>query len=425
MPPVDVEEQLARVIVARIVARQQTAAEWRSQARAEQLPPDELTDWYVRGGRGSGKTWAASHAFAEVIRREPGKDWAVIAPTYGDGRDTCVEGESGLLRALGPAGVVQWNRSMGELRVTGGGTVFVDGADDGALRIQGKNLAGVWADEVGLWKLSQWRKAWEESIGFAVRMAPAIRIATGTPKRGHPLPKMLAANPMVAQTVLLTEDNIANLDPTTVERWKAQYAGTTLGRQELGGEILDDSEGALWRRDLIRYRPPLELRRIVVAIDPAVTNEADSDETGIVVAGRDHMGGASVLEDRSGRFSPSDWARRAIDAYHWHKADRIVAEANNGGEMVRLTLQSVDNRVPVTLVHASRGKQARAEPVLGLYEQGKVFHVEPFPDLEDQMCNWDPREGGRSPDRIDALVWAMTELMLDDPWAGASGSSIA
>lgn len=425
LPTADVEQQLAAAIILRLKARQASVADWRKQARPEQLPPDSLTDWYVRGGRGSGKTWAASHAFAEVIRREPGKDWAVIAPTYGDGRDTCVEGESGLLRALGASGVVQWNRSMGELRVAGGGTVFVDGADDGALRIQGKNLAGVWADEVGLWKLSQWRKAWEESIGFAVRMAPAIRIATGTPKRGHPLPKMLAGDERVAQTVLLTQDNIANLDPVTVERWKAQYEGTTLGRQELGGEILDDSEGALWRRDLIRYRPPLELRRIVVAIDPAVTNEADSDETGIVVAGRDFMGGASILEDRSGRFSPADWARRAIDAYHWHKADRIVAEANNGGEMVRLTLQSIDGNVPVTLVHASRGKQARAEPVLGLYEQGKVFHVEPFPDLEDQMCNWDPREGGRSPDRIDALVWAMTELMLDDPWAGASGSSIA
>jgi phage terminase large subunit-like protein len=291
--------------------------------------------------------------------------------------------------------------------------------------VQGKNLAGVWADEVGLWKPTQWRKAWDESIGFAVRIAPSIRIATGTPKRGHPLPKLLMTNPDVAQTLLLTEDNIDNLDPLTVARWKAQYEGTTLGRQELYGEVLDDSDGALWRRDLIRYRPPVELQRIVVAIDPAVSNTADSDETGIVVAGRGVDGLAYVMQDRSGRMAPSSWARMAVDAYKWHAADRIVAEANNGGEMVRLTLGTVDANVPITLVHASRGKQARAEPVMSLYEQSKVFHTEPMPELEDQMCNWDPREGGASPDRIDALVWAITDLMLDDPWGGYGGSSIA
>ena len=314
---------------------------------------------------------------------------------------------------------------MGELQLSGGGTVFVDGADDGALRVQGKNLSGVWADEVGLWKPTQWKRAWDESIGFAVRKAPAIRIATGTPKRGHPLPRLLMSSPSVAQTLLLTEDNVANLDPATVARWKAQYEGTVLGRQELYGELLDDAEGALWNRSDIRYRPAIEMTRIVVAIDPAVTTSADSDETGIIVVGKGIDGAAYVLEDRSGTHSPLQWARQAIDAYKVWGANLIVAESNNGGDMVRLTLNTVDGNVPVRLVHASQGKVARAEPVKAKYEQSLVFHAETFPDLEDQMCNWSPRDGTRSPDRIDALVWALTDLMLDDPWGGYSGSSIA
>lgn len=404
------------------------ALTWRDRARPEQLPPDgfgdTLNDWYIRGGRGSGKTWDAAHALAEQIISHPPGDWGVVAPTYADVRDTCMEGESGLLAALGPRGGywATWNRSMGELKLSNGATVFADGADDGALRVQGKNLRGVWADEVGLWKATKWEQAWDESIGFAVRIAPAIRIATGTPKRGHPLPKRLAADPLVAQSLLLTEDNIANLDPATVERWQARWGGTTLGRQELRGELLEDSEGALWSRGLIRYRSAPHMSRIVIAIDPAVSSSAESDETGIIAAGLgiDTLG--YVLEDRSRQASPAIWAREAIDLYHRRKADIVVAEANNGGEMVSLTLGTVDANVPVTLVHASRGKQARAEPIVSLYEQGRVFHEDPLPELEDQLCNWDPREGGTSPDRLDALVWAMTNLMLDS-WGSPSGSA--
>jgi phage terminase large subunit-like protein len=314
---------------------------------------------------------------------------------------------------------------MGELQIASGGTVFVDGADDGALRVQGKNLRGVWADEVGLWKLSQWKRAWEESIGFAVRIAPGIRIATGTPKRGHPLPRLLATSPNIEQTLLLTEDNIANLDPAVVARWKAQYEGTTLGRQELGGELLDDAEGALWHRSLIRYRPPVELQRIVVGLDPNASNDPGADTAGIVIAGRGVDGLCYVLEDRTAVIGPLAWARQAIDAVFVHQADCVVAEGNNGGEMVRITLGTVNPSVRVKIVHASRGKQARAEPIVALYEQSKVFHVEPMPDLEDEMCNWDPREGGTSPGRIDALVWAVTDLMTNDPWAGAYASSIS
>lgn len=397
---------------------------WRQSARDEQLPPDEFVDWYIRGGRGSGKTWSASHALAELIVTSDPGDWAIIAPTYGDARDTCMEGESGLLKALGPRGGrwTAWNRSMGELKLSNGQTVFADGADDGALRIQGKNLRGVWADEVGLWKLTQWRKAWEESIGFAVRLAPSVRIATGTPKRGHPLPKMLVADENVAQSLLLTEDNIDNLDAATVERWQQMWGGSTLGRQELRGEMLDDAEGALWARKLMRYREPPHLTRVVIAIDPAVSDTPDSDETGIIAAGLGADGFGYVIEDRSGRMGPAQWAREAVDMYHRHKADSIIAEGNNGGDMVRLTIQTVES-VPVTIVHASRGKQARAEPIVSLYEQGRVFHVEPLPDLEDQYCNWDPTTSKDSPDRLDAAVWGLTALMLDQ-WGGDTAGAI-
>jgi phage terminase large subunit-like protein len=215
--------------------------------------------------------------------------------------------------------------------------------------------------------------AWEESLRYAVRLSPARIVATGTPKRGHPLIKALMKDETVEKTLLLTLDNAANLDPDLLAELIEKYAGTTIGRQELEGEILDDVPGALWRRELIRYRPaPLrlwegkaisDLARVVVAIDPAVSAGEDSDETGIVVDGLGHDGNGYTIADVSLRALPAQWARVAVDAYYQHSADRIVAEANNGGEMVREVIRAVDSKVPVTLVHASRGKTTRAEPI--------------------------------------------------------------
>lgn len=360
----------------------------------------------------SGKTRTGAETLASWVLNSPPGDWAVVAPTYGAARDVCVEGpNSGLLAVLGSA-VETWNRSMGELRIHNGARIHIDGADDGALRIQGKNLCGVWADEVGLWQ--QWDRAWHESITFAVRIAPARIIATGTPKGRTGIPRLLLDDPDVPVTRLRTADNEANLHAPVLARLKERYAGTRLGRQELEGDLLKEVEGALWTWDLIeatRVTQPPDSSRIVVAIDPAATSSKDSDETGIVVAGLGEDRQGYVLADRSGRFSPNEWAERAIHAFDEFGADRIVAERNQGGDMVKATLQTVRPDIPITLVWASRGKHTRAEPVAALYEQGRVHHVGAFPRLEEQLTSWTPQDGG-SPDRLDALVWAITELML-------------
>lgn len=415
---------------------------WRFQTNQPgQLPPEPETwrTWYIRGGRGGGKTWTGSHQLAEWIGLydAPEAEWAIVAPTFGDARDTCVEGPSGLLKALGLTKHYKgWNRSYGELNLPSGGVVYCDGADDGALRIQGKNLLGLWADEVGLWR--QWKLAWDESIGFAVRIEPAKIIATGTPKRGHPLVKRLMGDPDVGKTVVRTLDNAANLAQSALDSLLKRFAGTELGRQELEGEVLTDVPGALVKREQIQYgQPPQryhhgvlgpDYQRIVVAIDPAGTYGPDSDETGIVVAGvREDLG--YVIEDLSGRFSPNDWANRAIAAYREHLADAITVETNFGGDMVENTLRSVGFDGRVIKVTASRGKALRAEPVTAKYEKGLIYHTRPFPELEDQLCTYVPPEKGKtttdSPDRLDALVWAFTELMLEPSYSGDQFSLIA
>ena len=243
---------------------------------------------------------------------------------------------------------------------------------------------------------------------------------------------MLLADPTVVVTRGRTAENRDNLAPAFLEQIVRRYEGTRLGRQELDGEILEDVPGALWSRAIIeaaRASAKPELARVVVAIDPAVASGEQADETGIIVAGADAGGHGYVLADVSGRYAPAEWARAAIAAYHAHAADRIVAEVNNGGEMVEATLRMIDPNVPFRAVRAARGKTARAEPVAALYEQGRVRHVGAFPRLEDQMCAFVPGAGrsfrggfdrsatGGSPDRVDALVWAMTELLVE-PRAG-------
>jgi phage terminase large subunit-like protein len=407
---------------------------WRDLARPKQLPPAEYRVWYVRGGRGSGKTWTGANTLAELAQATVG-DWGVVAPTFADMRDKCVEGPSGLLKAFGTTSaevrrgasrlVETWNRSLGELRLRNGSVIHGDGADDGAPTIQGYNLSGLWADEVGLWK--KWQAAWEESIRFAVRIAPARIVATGTPKRGHQLVRLLMADDSVTKTLLRTADNAANLDPALLADLIGKYGGTTLGRQELEGEILTDVPGALWRRSLIdalRVAVVPELARIVVAIDPSATSTESADECGILVEGIDRAGHGYVLDDASLRASPHDWALLAVAAFHSFEADRIVAEANNGGEMVAEVIRAIDPSVPVKLVHASRGKHTRAEPIAALYEQGRWHHVGAFEQLEDQLCSWNPETDTKSPNRLDAHVWAATELTESrGGWSSVTGSA--
>jgi predicted phage terminase large subunit-like protein len=396
---------------------------WKVLRRPEQKPPPgDWRVWYIRGGRGSGKTRAGSETLKEWIVANPGHEWAAVAPTFGDARDVCIEGPSGLLAAFDlPRSFKGWNRSYGELFLPDGSTVYCDGADDGALRIQGRNLAGLWADEVGLWR--QWRLAWEESIAYAVRIDPARIVATGTPKRGHPLVKKLLHDDAIPTTRLRTQDNAANLSHRALEDLMRRYAGTTLGRQELEGEELAEVDGALWNRDMFRYDPAPQALvkgeyvddylRVVVAIDPAVTHGPDSDETGIIVAGvgRDQRG--YVIDDLSGRYTPDQMRERAVAAYEEYGADAVIAEVNNGGDLIERILRDRNWRGAYRAVHASRGKRTRAEPVSRFYEQGRVSHLRSFPELEDQLCTF-TAESLVSPDRLDALVWALTDLMVDE-----------
>jgi predicted phage terminase large subunit-like protein len=413
-------------------ARRKTAPlSWRELARPSQLPPDEWRTWYVRGGRGSGKTWTGANILAEMARAEPG-EYGVVAPTFEAVRTVCFEGpRSGLIRAFGTnlgdikRGASQlvesYNLSTAILRLRNGSIIYGDGADDGAPTIQGKNLRGLWADEVGLWR--RWQQAWNESIRYAVRLAPARIVATGTPKAGHPLVRSLMSDDSVHKSLLRTIDNVANLDADFIAELYEKYGGTQLGRQELGGELIEEMEGALWRHSYFEYNQPPDLVRIVVGIDPAVTSGEASDETGIIAAGKGADRKGYVLADASGRYTPDGWARRAVELADEMRAEAIIVETNNGGDMCKLVLENELERrrnvgAPVSVavrgVTASRGKRTRAEPISQLYEQHRVIHVGPLPTLEDQCCTWVPDEG-ESPDRLDALVWALTELMLGEP----------
>ncbi len=263
---------------------------------------------------------------------------------------------------------------------------------------------------------------------FGLRLGGDPRVVVTTTPRPSKLIRALVADPNVSLTRGKTAENRVNLAPAFLDRIVRRYEGTRLGRQELDAEMLEDVPGALWSRAVIeasRIAAAPPLRRIVVAIDPAATSGADADETGIIVAGVaakfDRAAHGYVLADLSGRYAPPEWARIAIGAWHAHAADRVVAEINNGGEMVEATLRMIDPNVAFTAVRAARGKVARAEPAAALYEQGRVHHLGTLPQLEDQMCgftsDFDRHKAGYSPDRVDALVWALNDLLVE-PMAG-------
>lgn len=403
---------------------------WEHEARPEQLPPEgDWLVWLILAGRGWGKTRTGAEWLADRALNEPG-DWAIVAPTYSDVRDVCVEGSrSGLLSVLKnrEQQPKTYNRSLGELRFDNGSRIKLLSADEPE-RARGWNFSGAWADELASWR---YPAMWHETLVPAVRMGTHPQfVVTTTPK---PVPLMRYLYERVGEeperfrlTRGRTRDNYPNLAPGFVDELERRYAGTRIGRQEVEGELLEDIEGALWTRAMIddlRVAPGFEvgyaggLKRVVVGVDPAITSGEESDETGIVVAGTARDDTGFVLDDYSCRLSPDGWAKEAIRAYHDWEADVLVAEANQGGDMVRHVLSTVDPTVPVTLVHASRGKRTRAEPIAALYEQRKVRHVGAFPDLEDQMVSWTP-DVAQSPDRMDALVWALTEVMLDAIGAG-------
>lgn len=393
---------------------------WRAiSRRGQRAPRGRWRIGVALGGRGAGKTRTGANWLADQIERYPGRDWGIVAPTGPTAWDACVVGMSGLAQALSVRGIAhELVPSRAKVLLPEGGTVFVDGADDGAPTLQGRNLSGCWVDEAGLFAITQWKRAWLESIQAAVRIAPgpgakASILATGTPKRGHPLIKWLLANADWIHRMTMAE-NAANLADDVVADLVKAYHGTSLERQELQGQYLEQVEGALWKLDWIeaaRVALAPALSRVVVAVDPSVTSKATSDTTGIIGMGIGTVDGHGyVLGDWSGKYTPDGTARRAIEAYRLLKADRIVIEANNGGDYLPAMFHTVDRNVPITMVHASRGKQTRADPVVALYQQLRVHHVGALALLEDELTSWDG--SGESPGRLDSVVWAATFLML-------------
>jgi phage terminase large subunit-like protein len=394
--------------------------DWDLWARDSQLPPDgSWRVWLLLAGRGFGKTRTGAELVRAMVAARRARHIALVAPTAADARDVMIEGESGLL-AISPINErPQYEPSKHRLTWPNGAIATTYSADEPD-RLRGPQHDFAWCDELAAWRYPQ---AWDMLL-FGLRLGADPRVIVTTTPRPTKLIRDLLADPKVAVSRGRTVENAKNLAPAFLDQIVRRYEGTRLGRQELDAEILEDVAGALWARAAIeaaRVSAVPELTRILVAIDPAAGSSEHSDETGIIVAGKDASGHGYVLGDLSGRYAPTEWAQAAIAAYRAHDADRIVAEINNGGDMVEATLRVVDPSVPFTAVHASRGKVARAEPVAALYEQGRVHHVGAFPVLEDQMCafahDFDRAAAGYSPDRVDALVWALTELLVE-PIAG-------
>lgn len=411
---------------------------WEELARPEQVPPPgDWFVWLIMAGRGWGKTRTAAEWAAGKARRYPRCRVALVAATIADARDTMVEGESGLLACLDDAELrggsrdSAWNRSLGELYLANGSR-FKTFSSEKPWRLRGPQFHFAWGDESAFWDDAAKGVAadttWSNLViatrlparaGWDAEYRTQVCVAT-TPRpvsllRSRDPDPARAGLTQRATTVITrgsTSANLANLS----EAYKAQVVeplqGTRLGRQELDAEILEDVEGALWTLAMIdadRAAAHPDLARVVVAVDPSGGSGPGSDEQGIVVAGLGVDGDVYVLADRSCKLSPHGWASRAVGAFREFTADRIVAERNFGGDMVESTIGQVDAGVPVKVITASRGKVQRAEPVAAAYEKHRVHHVGSFTRLEDQMCTWTPVDG-TSPDRMDALVWAVTEL---------------
>jgi len=394
--------------------------------RNQQAPKGDWRTWLLLAGRGFGKTRSGAECIRDQVIHHRRRRIALVAPTAADARDVMVEGESGLLAIGPPQQRPQYEPTKRRLTWPNGAIATTYSADEPE-RLRGPQHDAAWCDEIASWRYPE---AWD-MLMFGLRLGPDPRVVVTTTPKPVKIIRELLTDPTTVVTRGSSYENRANLADAFFAQIIRKYEGTRLGRQEIEAELLDDVPGALWNRTrLEELRWPLsksvpDLVRIVVAIDPATTSGEDADETGIIVAGKDGGGRGYVLADRSGHYTPTEWAQLAIALYRQHKADRIVAEVNNGGDMVEATLRMIDPNVPYTAVHASRGKVVRAEPVAALYEQqpGRVFHVGTFPTLEDQMCafttDFDRKTAGFSPDRVDALVWAFSDLLVE-PEPGAA-----
>jgi phage terminase large subunit-like protein len=419
------EEQEARIASLSYQAAMHLRTDWEFWARDQQWLPEfnanprtpdgSWTTWCIDAGRGFGKTrtgvetvkiWVKDYEFVNLV-----------GATTDDARTIMIEGESGILRMCAKSERPIYSPAKRELAWPNGAKSIIFTADEPD-RLRGKQHMKVWGDEVSSWR---YRDSWDQMmLGLRLGSCPQV-VATTTPKPTK-LMKEILADPNTLITKGSTYDNKKNLSPKFFSHVITKYEGTRLGRQELHAELLDENPNALWTQDLIdKYRVtpeqvPKDLLRIAVGVDPAATSNEDSDETGIVVGGRDQREAPHfyIFEDASiAMASPDTWATRVVDTYKtWH-ADRVVGEVNNGGEMVEAVIRHKMPLISYSSVHATRGKVVRAEPIAALYEQGRVHHVGFFGMLEAQMCDWDPSMVEESPDRMDALVWLLTELSGD------------
>lgn len=389
------------------------ARPWHTQAREEQLMPDGdgWSIWLILAGRGFGKTRAGAEWLAEQAARNPGTEWAIIAPTWRDCKNTCLQGPSGVIKSLLPGELESVNASDLQIRLTNGSKIHGYSADRPD-RLRGTNLSGAWVDEVAAMPRAD--ELFAEALMPALRIGKNPRALLTTTPRPVKIIKDLLGRTDGSVTVVRgkTWDNAANLSRTALAELRLRYEGTRLGRQELEGELLEDVEGALWNRDLLdetRVDKAPQMVRVVVGVDPAVTSGEKADHTGILVVGRSKDSHLYVLEDATTKGTPHNAMSRAVDAYHrWH-ADRIVGEVNNGGDYIEGVLRTIDPNVAYRSVRATRGKLVRAEPISALWEQRRGHIVGSLPTLEDQMCSFTP-DTTESPDNLDAMVWACHEL---------------
>ncbi len=393
--------------------------EWVGRALPDQYRCHRaLGTWLVMGGRGAGKTRLGAEWVNGLVRGlRPFADWkyrtiALVGETFADVREVMIDGPSGI-RTIARGSRPRFEVSRRRLVWDNGAVAQVFSSEDPE-SLRGPQFEAAWLDEFAKWKNLQ--ACWD-MLQFGLRLGEQPRQLITTTPKPLPLLKSLLADPSVAVTRLRTEDNAKNLAAGFLKAVKSRYGGSRLGRQELDGELIEDREDALWSRQMIEQAQTghvSELRRIVVAVDPPASSRKTSDACGIVAAGLDGDGCAVVIADATvSAAKPQEWAQRAVALFHRLQADCLVVEVNQGGEMATSVIRTVDAEVPVKPVRAQRGKWLRAEPVAALYQQGKVRHAERFAELEDEMCDFGPNglSNGRSPDRMDALVWAVTELM--------------
>lgn len=406
-----------------------TGTPWREIARPEQIMPEgNWFIWAFIAGRGAGKTRSAAEAILELAEK-PNKRIALVGRIPSDVRDVMIEGESGLIACAKRIGLeLEYVPSKGRL-VFPNGTIAYTYSAEVPSKLRGPQHDYAWADELSSWndarKGDAVDTAWNNLVlGLRLGKQPRV-IVTTTPK-----PNLLTKTILKRQSTVITTgstyDNLENLAPTFKEQVLATYEGTRIGRQELMGELLEDVDGALWTNRMLEEAlvdDVPEMRRVVVAVDPSGGDAEGNDEQGIVVAGQGIDGDYYVLADRSCKLTPQGWASRAIEAFYEFDADKLVAERNYGGDMVEAVIKNIDRNVNFKMVTASRGKLQRAEPVAALYEQGKVKHVKGLEALEAQMTGWTPQDG-TSPDRMDAMVWALTELALGKKQVGPAIASV-